>query len=155
MFQKIKAALSQNRNRGVSENSELEQTRLACAALLVRAAWLDGKKEDIEQEAMVKLMIQRFQIDETKALEILDDANEDLVSSNDIYRYTRVLRNYFGEQERLELFEMLWEVIYSDGQVHDFESNLMRRLAGLLYVSDKDSAQARRRALTKLGLACF
>ena len=47
------------------------------------------------------------------------------------------------------MIETLWEIVLSDGQIHDFESNLIRRLAGLLYVSDIDSGNARKRALNK------
>jgi len=48
---------------------------------------------------------------------------------------------------------MLWEVAYADGQLHDYESNLVRRIAGLLYVPDHESGTARRRAMAKLGLS--
>ena len=47
------------------------------------------------------------------------------------------------------LIETLWEIVLSDGEVHDFESNLIRRLAGLLYISDVDSGNAKIRALDK------
>ena len=47
---------------------------------------------------------------------------------------------------------MLWEVAYADGALHDYESNLMRRLAGLLHVSDRDSGEARKRAIERLGI---
>ena len=48
--------------------------------------------------------------------------------------------------------EMLWQLVYSDGELHDFEATLMRRLAGLLYVDDRESGVARKRALEKLGV---
>ena len=48
-------------------------------------------------------------------------------------------------------FIMLWEVVYADGKVHDFEVSLLRRLGGLLYVSDRDRALARKRVLQRLG----
>jgi len=51
------------------------------------------------------------------------------------------------------LMEMLWEVVFADGEEHAFETNLMRRLAGLLYVTDQESGAARRRVRTRLGLA--
>ena len=51
------------------------------------------------------------------------------------------------------MMEMLWHVVYADGEVHDHEAALMRRLAGLLYVSDQESGTLRRRVRDKLGLA--
>ncbi len=102
---------------------------------------------------MLRLMVERFAIDETAAREILDEAADDLDASNDIYRYTKVLRDAFDEAERIDLMEMLWEVVYSDGTLHELEAQLMRRMAGLMFVDDRDSGAARKRALGKLGLA--
>ena len=73
-------------------------------------------------------------------------------SGNDIYKYTKIVRNSFDDSERVALMEMLWQLVYSDGELHDFEATLMRRLAGLLYVDDRESGAARKRALEKLGV---
>jgi uncharacterized tellurite resistance protein B-like protein len=50
------------------------------------------------------------------------------------------------------MIEMLWEVVYADGRLDDYEANLMRRIAGLIYVSDGESGSARKRVLDRLGL---
>ena len=62
-----------------------------------------------------------------------------------------MIKDRFPHEERLELMEMLWEVAYADGVLHDFEASLMRRISGLIYVSDRDSGAARKRALARLG----
>ena len=97
-------------------------------------------------------MMKRFEISPGEADEILKAAADDLDTSNDLYRYTKDLRDNFDADERLKLFEMIWEVDYADGVLHDFEATLMRRLAGLLYVDDRDSGEAKKRAMHKLGL---
>jgi uncharacterized tellurite resistance protein B-like protein len=80
------------------------------------------------------------------------DAAEDRVrQSVDIYGFTRDLKDRFSLDERVELMEMLWEIAYVDGVLHDLEATLMRRLAGLLYVSDRQSGEARKRAMERLG----
>ena len=56
----------------------------------------------------------------------------------------------FEGNKKLILIEALWEIVLSDGEIHDFESNLIRRLAGLLYISDVNSGNARKRALDKI-----
>jgi len=48
--------------------------------------------------------------------------------------------------------EMLWEVVYADGVLHDYEANLLRRIGGLIYVSDMDRGNARKRVMTRLGI---
>ena len=129
-----------------------DPVKLASAALLARAAWLDGKLDTAEEVALNRLMVERFSINETEAKEIIAEATEDVDSGNDIYKYTKVVRNSFDNSERVALMEMLWQLVYSDGELHDFEATLMRRLAGLLYVDDRESGVARKRALEKLGV---
>ncbi len=68
-------------------------------------------------------------------------------------RFTRVVKDSFSHAERVELIEMIWEVVYADGERHDYEDSLMRRIAGLIYVSDRERGEARRRALARLGVA--
>ena len=125
---------------------------MACAALMTRAAWLDGTLDKVEEKALRDLMMKRFEISPGEADEILKAAADDLDTSNDLYRYTKDLRDNFDADERLKLIEMIWEVVYADGVLHDFEATLMRRLAGLLYVDDRDSGEAKKRAMHKLGL---
>lgn len=153
MLGRLKAAIQSMREPATAEAPSAEPARLACAAVLARAAQLDGRLDAGEEAAMLRLMTERFSIDETAAREILDEAVDDLDASNDIYRYTKVLRDAFDEAERIDLMEMLWEVAYADGTLHELEAQLMRRMAGLLFVDDRESGAARKRALAKLGLA--
>lgn len=155
MLSRLKAALEAMRQPAPEADApaSAEPARLACAALLARAAGLDGQLDQGEDDAMLRLMVERFSMDEASARAVLDEAADDLDTSNDIYRYTKVLRDSFDEAERIDLMEMLWEVCYADGVLHDFEAQLMRRMAGLMFVDDRDSGAARKRALDKLGLA--
>ena len=98
------------------------------------------------------MMIERFSISDTEAQEIILEATKDVNNGNDIYKDTKIVRNSFDDAERIALMEMLWQLVYSDGELHDFEATLMRRLAGLLYVDDRESGAARKRALEKLGV---
>jgi uncharacterized tellurite resistance protein B-like protein len=50
------------------------------------------------------------------------------------------------------IIEMLWEVVYADGVLHDYEANLLRRIGGLIYVSDRDRGAARKRVMKRLGI---
>ena len=140
------------KENGNEKHSVDQEGRLACAALMTRAAWLDGTLDKVEENALRDLMMKRFQISPEEADEILKAATADLDESNDLYRYTKDLRDIFDADERLKLIEMIWEVVYADGVLHDFEATLMRRLAGLLYVDDRDSGEVKKRVMHKLGL---
>ena len=69
--------------------------------------------------------------------------------NSDIHREFNINKN-FDDEKKLLLIESLWEIVLSDGKIHDYESNLIRRLAGLLYISDINSGNARKRALNKI-----
>ena len=66
--------------------------------------------------------------------------------------FTRAIKDGFSHAERVQLIEMMWEVAYADGALHDYEASLLRRVTGLLYVSDRESGEARKRVLARLGL---
>jgi uncharacterized tellurite resistance protein B-like protein len=66
--------------------------------------------------------------------------------------FTSAIKDGLDHAERVQLIEMLWEVVYADGQLHDYEASLLRRVSGLLYVSDRESGEARKRVLARLGV---
>ena len=77
------------------------------------------------------------------------EAVENKNNSKSLHYYTSFINKNFTEDKKLLLIEVLWEIVLSDGEIHDFESNLIRRLSGLLYISDVNSGNARKRALDK------
>ena len=152
MLAALRKLISLKKENENKSNSVDQEGRLACAALMTRAAWLDGTLDKVEESALRDLMMKRFELSLGEADEILKAAEDDLDTSNDLYRYTKDLRDNFDADERAKLIEMVWEVVYSDGILHEFEATLMRRLAGLLYVDDRDSGEAKKRVMQKLGL---
>ena len=95
----------------------------------------------------------RFELSETEAESLVELARQEAADSSQLYGFTRVVKDHFSHEERVELVEMLWQVVYADGQKHDHEASLMRRVAGLIFVSDRECGSARKRALIKLGMA--
>jgi uncharacterized tellurite resistance protein B-like protein len=88
-----------------------------------------------------------------EARDLLAEAERAASASVEWHGFTRAIKEGFDHIERVQLIEMLWEAAYADGELHDYEANLLRRIAGLLYVSDRDSGEARKRVLTRLGLS--
>ncbi len=68
----------------------------------------------------------------------------------ELHTIARTVRDHFDGDERIRMMEMLWAVVYADGELDDFESNMMRRVAGLLYVDDRASGEARKRVLARI-----
>jgi uncharacterized tellurite resistance protein B-like protein len=122
---------------------------LAPAALMVEAARLDGLYERRERERILALLCARFTLDRQAGEAVLAEAERQCEAASHLVGFTRRVKEDFSHAERIELMEMIWEVAYADGSLHELESNLMRRLAGLLHISDRDSGAARKRALAR------
>lgn len=127
--------------------------QLAAAALMVEAARLDGRFEAHERRRIKELLEQRFGLESELAGELLAEAERAAAESVDWQGFTRAIKDGLDHDGRIAVMEMLWEVAYADGELAPLEDSLMRRVAGLLYVSGPESAAARRRALARLGLA--
>lgn len=126
------------------------ELRLAAAALLVEAAKLDGEFEAVERARIAALLQDRFGMAEADVAELIEAADEETELAGGLYGFTKEVRLNFDHGERISMIEMLWEVAYADGSLHDFESNMLRRVAGLLYVTDRESGAARKRVLGRL-----
>jgi uncharacterized tellurite resistance protein B-like protein len=125
---------------------------LAAAVLMVEAATLDGTFDSAERETIRGLLESRFDISGGEVDTLLAEAETEQSDANHLLRFTRAIKDAFELEERAGLIEMLWEVAYADGVLHPYESNLVRRVSGLLYVSDRDSGAARKRVLGRLGI---
>jgi uncharacterized tellurite resistance protein B-like protein len=129
------------------EGTDVSSLQRAAAVLLVIAARLDGQIAPDERDSIVRLLRTRLAVDD--ALTLVDEADKEANASTDFYQVTRVIKNRLEPDERASIIEMLWEVAYADGEVHDYEANLIRRVAGLLHVEDRDAGEARRRVLER------
>jgi uncharacterized tellurite resistance protein B-like protein len=125
--------------------------RLAVAALLVEAARMDDRFDPAEREAILRLLSTRFQLDTASAEQLLGVAERAEAKSAGLYRFTKTVIEAFTAAERIDLIEMMWEVVYADGVLDPEEDALVRRIAGLIHVEDHDRGAARLRALARLG----
>jgi uncharacterized tellurite resistance protein B-like protein len=128
-----------------------DELQLAAAALLVEAATMDSKFDAEERARVSRLVQDRFALSAEEAADLVGEAEQMAAASVEWHGFTRAIKNGFDQAERVQLIEMLWEVVYADGELHDYEASLLRRVTGLLYVSDRESGEARKRVLTRLG----
>jgi len=83
---------------------------------------------------------------------LLTQAHEAIESANDLFQFTQQINASFSIEHKLQLVEVLWQIVLADGVVDDYEANLMRRVAGLVYVTDQQAGVARKRAMATLGM---
>ena len=136
---------NQNSTELEDDNKKLE---LLCG-LMIEAAYTDGTIGESELKKIKFSLINVFDENEEEVDLVLDEAIKNKNNSKSLHYYTSFINKNFDSDKKLLLIEALWEIVLSDGEIHDFESNLIRRLAGLLYISDVDSGNARKRALNK------
>jgi uncharacterized tellurite resistance protein B-like protein len=129
-----------------------DAVQLAAAALLVEAARMDEAIGPAELAQIRDLLSRRFGLSSAEADELVRAAEAETEGPAQWHRFTSTLKDRFSEAERIEMIEMLWEVVYADGNLHDLEASLLRRVGGLLYVSDRDRGAARLRVLNRLGI---
>jgi len=137
---------------GQTAESGTDELQLAAAALLVEAATLDGQFGPAERETMERALGDRFDLSAEETDALIAKAERKVADSIELYSFTRVVKDRLAPEERVQILEMLWEVAYADGKVHDFESGLVRRVAGLLFVADRESGEARQRVLARLDM---
>jgi len=154
MINRIKTLLSGagGQTSDATPSHSFAELQVAAAALLVEAAQMDTDFDTAERRKILDLVRARFELTEAEAESLLELADHKVANASQLYSFTRVVKDNFDHDERVELIEMLWEVVYVDGTLHDLEASLIRRVAGLIYVPDRESGAARKRALSKLGL---
>ena len=137
---------NQNSTKEKEDNKSLE----LLSGLMIEAAYTDGKIDEDEIKKIRLSLIDIFEENSDQVEIVLNKAIKNKNNSKSLHHYTSFINKNFSEDKKLLLIEALWEIVLSDGEIHDFESNLIRRLAGLLYISDVNSGNARKRALNKI-----
>jgi len=112
--------------------------RLAAAALLVHAAAIDGNISEVERAKLHAVIKRQFGLDEATTDELVAEATEAEHDAIDLYHFTSLINRSLDEEGRKRIVEMMWEIVYADGRVTEFESNLLWRAADLLGISSRD-----------------
>ena len=110
---------------------------------------MDGAIETAELDVIKTLLSDYFELSSEEVAELVSAGEAAAADSAQLYGFTRVIKDNFNHDERIRMIEMLWEVAYTDGRLHHLETNLIRRIAGLIYVPDRESGEARRRVSAK------
>ena len=114
------------------------QKEVMIAALLIHAARMDEKYTEVEKKIISKALMDLTKLPKKNIEEIISLAEKKEEDSNQIIEFTKEIKNE-EIKFRLKIIELLWKIIYSDNIADQYETNLMRRICGLLYIPDKDS----------------
>lgn len=140
------AELLQRLTAGEPDRLPEPDARLALAALLVRVARSDGNYAPSEVARIDRILVARYGITPNAAAALRAEAETLESEAPDTVRFTRAIKDAVALEDRIAVIEALWSVVLADGTRDDEEDGLLRLLANLLGVTDRDSNLARQRA---------
>jgi len=146
-FEKFKAVKIED------DHSSDENLRLAATALMFRALLVDVKADASELAMIRRIVEDEFGLAPDEVDQLLADAASQADEAADLYGWIKQINNRYSHEEKCYLMEKLWQVILADGVIEDHEAALMRKVAGLIYVTDREVAEARQRAAQKSGVS--
>jgi len=131
-----------------SEKPPLDK-RLAAAALMVQVMAADGKIRPEEEEKLHAVLNEHYAVNKEDAKKLEKAAREAQGEAVDLYGFTSVLKREMDMTERLALVEDLWEMVYADGELHEFEDNIVWRVAELIGIQSRERMELKQRVLAR------
>ena len=125
--------------------------RLAATALLIHVVSLDGQPSQAEQRKLHNLIESHFKLDRGTADRLIADATQVEGEAVDLYHFTSVLMRSLDEEGRKRIVQMMWELVYADGQVTEFEDNVVWRASDLLGISQRDRIELKHAVADRTG----
>ena len=140
--------LKKFKNEHSTHDATENEKNILITSLLIECAKGDYNFSDQEISKIKDLIKKKLKIDQSKVNLIFDEAFEMGKENVEIYSLTKDIRDNFNKEEILDIFEYMWSVVLADGKVDDFEAALMTKLVGLFHLTGKESAEAKKRAMS-------
>jgi len=138
MLQAIRNFLADLTGEGEKRSYREDDHRLAAAALLYHVIAVDGSVDEAESNRLHDLLKAQYGLDEEQTAELVRNAEAADQEAVDLYRFTSLLKERLDESEREQIIAMMWDLVYRDGELHEFEDNVIWRVADLLGISNRD-----------------
>ena len=148
MLESLKKIFNQSNTSDNNINTS-EKLNLLCG-LMMEAAHTDGKIVKEEITKISKILTETFEENINDVKTEIEKCLKEVNEPKSLHSFTSKINKLFSDEKKILLIEVLWEIVLSDGKIHEYESNLIRRLAGLLYISDVSCANAKKRAQINL-----
>lgn len=146
MFEALKKFIADTAGRPEDERGiDANDYRLATAALLIHVANVDGRIDAAERQRLREIIEERFGLDAAATTQLIERAEQSDKEAVDFFHFTNVLKRSLDDDGRHRIIEMMWDVVFADGEVTEFEENVVWRIAELLGVSTRDRVMLRRK----------
>jgi uncharacterized tellurite resistance protein B-like protein len=129
------------------EGANAHDIRVATCALFLEMANIDGEFTDVERKNILSILKGNFQLSNEYADELLEASIEELKRSIDLWQFTNLINENYSEEEKIQIIEMVWAIIYIDGKLDQHEDYLVHKLAKLLRLSHRQLIDAKLKIL--------
>ncbi len=129
---------------------EHERIQVATCALLLEMAHADKSLHELEEQVVHDLLAEKFDLSPEAVAELAEYAQQERAESVDLFRFARVINEHFTIEEKHEVMEALWRIVYADGVLDKHEDALARQLTSLLRISPKKSIELKVKVLDEI-----
>lgn len=130
-----------------TENDIAARIQLATCVLLLEVAHSDDDFGEAEEERIVGILKEDFELSDEYAAELLELAHKERKESVDLWRFTNVIDNNYSSREKERVMETLWRIIYADERLDAMEDHLIHRLANLMNLTHKQLIDAKKKVM--------
>ena len=123
--------------------------RIATCALLLEMANIDGKFSESERESIIRILRKDYQLSVEHATALMEAADEELKRSIDLWQFARLINQNYSTDEKIQIIEMIWKIVYIDGNLDKHEDYLVHKLANLLRLTHKQLIDAKVKVIHK------
>ena len=146
MFEALKTFLADTAGRtGADADFAEDDYRLATAALLIHVANVDGAIDAAERQRLRDIIHDRFGLDAAATARLIARAEQSDKEAVDFFHFTNVLKHTLDNDGRCKIIEMMWDVVFADGEVTEFEENVVARISELLGVAPRERVTLRQK----------
>lgn len=120
---------------------------VAACALLVEIAGIDKEFSETERKGIISILEEEFGLEDEMAMEVIELAGEELKDSVDLWQFTSLINKNYSPDEKMQLIELVWKVVYADGHLDKHEDYLVKKLSRMLNLSHKEMIDAKLKVL--------
>jgi len=131
----------------VSGGDSAQDVRIAACALFLEMAHIDGKFTAGEMDTVIAIMKEKYGLSREHADALIAEADRELADSVDLWQFARLINENYAIDKKIEIIETLWQMVYVDGKMDEYEHYLMNKLKNLLRLSHDQLIAAKRKVL--------
>ena len=119
-------------------DTESHDVRVAVCAIFLEMANIDGEFSASERDDVISLLKRQYGLSDEHVVELMGASQKGLKDSIDLWQFTNLINQNYSRDEKIQIIEMVWQIVYADGRLEKHEDYLVHKLAKLLRLTDKD-----------------